>query len=386
MIINTPNIITNNDTYIGYDKVNCDVNCEQKYKKVKSKKKAKKSSFKFKCHYCKFDTNNRKDYKRHLSTKKHKNKEKMAPAVYTCICGNYYKHKSGLSRHKKKCASFHKKKMIDMVNMYKKTHNDFNKKRHQKKGTTLFSETPDFENSTDEDSEPENEKIENEKIENEKIENDGEKDSDISLKKILLMQIKQQNDTIELLKQSIDTTKQMMPKIGNNNNNTISINVFLNEQCKNAMNLTDFIKKMNVSIEDLEYSRDNGFVEGVTNIFTKQLHDLKPTERPFHCTDSKRLQFYVKDDDKWEKDKNGEKIDKTIYNIKMKQAKKLSEWEKLHPNYTSNPNLLNEWQNILNSMTEDTSNDSGTKMKTALKRNMAEKINFKAAAVIKTDN
>tara|TARA_Y100000813_G_scaffold83118_1_gene58862 strand:- start:33 stop:1163 length:1131 start_codon:yes stop_codon:yes gene_type:complete len=376
MIINTPIIITNSETENCQDKVTCNVKGEQKNKKVKSKKKAKKSSFKFKCHYCKFYTNNRKDYKRHVSTKKHKKKEEMAPTVYTCVCGNYYKHMSGLSRHKKKCALFYKKKMIDMVNMYEKTHNDFIKKRHQKKGTTLFSETPDFENSTDEDSEPENEKIEN----------DGEKDDDISLKEILLLQIKQQNDTIELLKQSIDTTKQMMPKIGNNNNNTISINVFLNEQCKNAMNLTDFIKKMNVSIEDLEYSRDNGFVEGVTNIFTKQLHDLKPTERPFHCTDSKRLQFYVKDDDKWEKDKNGEKIDKTIYNIKMKQAKKLSEWEKLHPNYTSDPKLLNEWQNILNSMTEDTSNDSGTKMKTALKRNMAEKINFKEAAVIKTDN
>ena len=89
----------------------------------------------------------------------------------------------------------------------------------------------------------------------------------------------------------------MSKNVGNNNNNTISINLFLNENCKNAMNLTDFIQNMNVSLEDLEFSKDNGFVKGVTNIFTKQLQDLDPTERPIHCSDKKRLQFYVKEED-----------------------------------------------------------------------------------------
>ena len=111
-----------------------------------------------------------------------------------------------------------------------------------------------------------------------------------------MQQLKQQNETIELLKKSIDTNSKMMPKIGNNNNNTISINVFLNEQCKDAMNLTDFIENLQISLEDLNYSKDNGFVEGVSHIFAKQLQDLKPTERPIHCSDRKRLQFYVKDE------------------------------------------------------------------------------------------
>lgn len=381
MITKTSKNGNHNNTDFSYKKSTCDDIPKHNSKKVKNKKgvkNKKNQSFKFKCKICKFYTNNRKDYKRHMNTKKHMKMEEMTPTHFTCLCGNSYKHKSGLSRHKKKCELCNNTKMNDMVNIYHFISNfekDVPKKRHQKKGTTLFSEDPEFENT------------ENQNLyqTNEKKENDGEKEEDISLKEILMMQLKQQNDTIELLKQSIDTNKQMMPKIGNNNNNTISINVFLNEQCKNAMNLTDFIKKMNVSIEDLEYSRDNGFVEGVTNIFAKQLHDLKPTERPFHCTDKKRLQFYVKDDDKWEKDNNGEKIDKTIYNIKMKQAKKLSEWEKLHPNYTSDPKLLDEWQNMLNSMTEDTSNESGIKIKTALKRNMAEKINFKEATIDKID-
>ena len=80
----------------------------------------------------------------------------------------------------------------------------------------------------------------------------------------------------------MQTTQEMSKNVGNNNNNTISINLFLNENCKNAMNLTDFIQNMNVSLEDLEFSKDNGFVKGVTNIFTKQLQDLDPTERPIH--------------------------------------------------------------------------------------------------------
>ena len=379
MIKKTSKNGNHNDTDTYLNKSSCDDMSQQKSKRVKTSKRVKKKnnqSFKFKCKICKFYTNNRKDYKRHMDTKKHMKMEKMTPNHYECICGNTYKHQSGLSRHKKKCIIFYNTQITDIDNnyhCYPEIQKKAPKKRHQKKGTTLFSGDPEIENR-------ENQKLDQP---NKKLEKEGDKEDDISLKDILLMQLKQQNDTIELLKQSIDTNKQMMPKIGNNNNNTISINVFLNEQCKNAMNLTDFINKMNVSIEDLEYSRDNGFVEGVTNIFAKQLHDLKPTERPFHCTDKKRLQFYVKDDDKWEKDNNGEKIDKTIYNIKMKQAKKLSEWEKLHPNYTSDPKLLDEWQSMLNSMTEDTSNDSSTKIKMALKRNMAEKINFKEATLIK---
>ena len=207
---------------------------------------------------------------------------------------------------------------------------------------------------------------------------------DFSLKDILMQQLKQQNETIELLKQSIETNTKMIPKIGNNNNNTISINLFLNEQCKNAMNLTDFINQVHVSLEDLQYSKNNGFVEGVTNIFAKQLKDLKPTERPIHCSDKKRLQFYVKEDNKWSKDSNNEKIDETIYNIKMKQTSKLTDWEKLHPNYVQDPKLLNEWQQILNSMTEETGQRD--KIKEKLKRNIAEHIQIKQALTDVNEN
>jgi poly-D-alanine transfer protein DltD len=173
----------------------------------------------------------------------------------------------------------------------------------------------------------------------------------------------------------------MIPKIGNNNNNTISINLFLNQECKNAMNLTDFIDQLQVSLEDLNYSKNNGFVAGVTNIFTKQLKDMDPKDRPIHCSDSKRLQFYIKDDDKWAKDNNSHKIDQTIHNIKLKQTYKLTEWEKLHPNYQNSPESLHEWQMILAIMTEDNTSENPGKIKTALKRNIADAIPLKDAMV-----
>ena len=309
--------------------------------------KSAKIRKKYHCKSCDYITCDKKDWNKHLLTRKHKktqNPDKIIKNVeFICkFCEKGYKYKSGLSRHKKKCK-------INPENFCGKNGNVTQKlpsEANLKKGTTLF-------------------------------EKKEKQDDDISLKELLMQQLKQQNDTIELLKQSIETNTKMMPKIGNNNNNTISINVFLNEQCKNAMNLTDFINQVQVSLEDLQYSKNNGFIEGVTNIFAKQLQDLKPTERPIHCSDKKRLQFYVKDDDKWSKDSNNEKIDETIYNIKMKQTKTLTEWEKLHPNYSQDPKLLNEWQQMLNNMTEDIGQSD--KVKEKLKRNIAEHIQIKEA-------
>ena len=196
-------------------------------------------------------------------------------------------------------------------------------------------------------------------------------------------QQKQMSETIGLLKESIKANANMIPKIGNNNNNTISINVFLNQECKNAMNLTDFIDQLYVSLDDLDYSKNNGFIAGVTNIFTKQLKDMDPKDRPIHCSDSKRLQFYVKDDDKWGKDANNTQIDKTISNIKLKQTCKLSDWEDLHPNYLNSPEQLYEWQMMFASMTEDVTSDNPDKLKTALKRNIADHTQLKEAMIKK---
>ena len=108
------------------------------------------------------------------------------------------------------------------------------------------------------------------------------------LLEIIKTQQKQLNQSHKLIDQWI--IKETVPRIGNNNNN-ISINVYLNEKCKNAMNLTDFVDKINVSLEDLVYTQQHGYIQGITNIFTKQLKDLSPNERPIHCCDKKDYNF-----------------------------------------------------------------------------------------------
>lgn len=303
-------------------------------------KKSLNPHHKFICVKCNYSTNSKKDYNKHCTTKKHKkshNKEKNIEIVdFPCpYCGKIYKFRSGVSRHKKKC-KYINIKTVEKDNIDTKLSLKDNKLSSSKKEilTDLFQE-----------------------------------------------QQKQMNETINLLKESIKTNANMIPKIGNNNNNTISINLFLNQECKNAMNLTDFIEQLQVSLEDLDYSKNNGFVAGVTNIFTKQLKDMDPKDRPIHCSDSKRLQFYIKDDDKWAKDNNSHKIDQTINNIKLKQTYKLTEWEKLHPNYQNSPELLHEWQMMLASMTEDVTSVNPDKIKTALKRNIADHTQLKDAMI-----
>ena len=133
---------------------------------------------------------------------------------------------------------------------------------------------------------------------------------------------KPQTSTNSLTNELVETIGKIAGNNNCNNTNNISINMYLNEQCKNAMNLEDFVRNITVSLQDLDYSKQNGYAKGIANIFMKQLADLEPTERPIHCSDKKRLQFYVKDDDKWEKDKDNIKLTTSIKSVGMEQVKK----------------------------------------------------------------
>ena len=95
---------------------------------------------------------------------------------------------------------------------------------------------------------------------------------------------------------------KLLPNIGThitNNINEMTINVFLNDYCKDAMNMTDFLNKINFTVDDLNYTNANGYLKGITNIFVKNLSELPITERPIHCSDRKKLEFYVKDENTW---------------------------------------------------------------------------------------
>lgn len=307
----------------------------------------------FICYFCDYITRDKHDFNRHEKTKKHakniaKNllngNKKTAVVENQCkFCKNTYKHKSGLSRHKKKC----KKNPKNMLNLPGKTEK-----------VTMLGESQIKKKS---DLVPDNSVL-------------------FEFVKQQKEQLELQNKTIELLKESIQTNNDMIPKIGNNNNNTISINVFLNEKCKDAMNLTDFVQNIQVSLEDLNFSTQNGFAKGITNIVTKQLKDLSPTERPMHCSNNEKLQFYVKDENKWEKDDDDQKFDNIINKMRLKQIQALGVWEKRHPNWKDDPEKYNHWQMVVtNIMGSPQEPEIFDQQREEIKKSLAEKVSMKDA-------
>lgn len=183
----------------------------------------------------------------------------------------------------------------------------------------------------------------------------------------------------DLLEKIVNQNKKLIPMVGNNNNNKISINVFLNEHCKNAMNMTDFIEGINVSLDDLNYTNENGYVKGISNIFVKHLTDMKITERPIHCSDKKRLKFYIKDENKWGKDESHEKINKTIQDITIKQIKKVREWETEHPDYMKDAELQKEWLNMIREIMGGSEGGEREKNNESIKKELSDNVAVKDA-------
>ena len=303
-------------------------------------KNPKKNPKKYYCKKCDFLTSNKKDFNRHLLTRKHKmdnmdkkwiTKKNPKANCYECsVCGKKYKYASGLSKHKKKCVA--SSLVGGKVDVQSTT-----------SSTDVVDAVIDFEK-------------------------ESLKQEVAELKTIMEKILNNQDKTNEENKIRDAYFKDIIPKIGNTYNNAMSINIYLNEKCKDAMNLTDFVENVNVSLEDLLYTKNHGFVKGISNIFVKQLQDMPVTQRPIHCSDKKRLQFYVKDADKWEKDKSHKKIDKTIDEITYKQIKKVKLWEQQHPNYLEDDKLLIEWQTMIKNITN--SNMTLEKEKSCIKKEL----------------
>lgn len=296
---------------------------------------SQKSSKNYHCKKCDYITSNKYDYKKHLSTAKHKKDNKRITndnnnsIIFSCAnCGKKYKFRSGLSRHKKKCLVY-----------FEQSVQKFKLKKSQKNATTLYGTNLK---------------------------------SFAELTKALTMQG-------ELIEKLVNTQKDMIPKLGNNNNNKIAINVFLNKHCKRAMNIGDFIDNIKISLEDLEYTNEHGYVKGISNIFTKNLTDLKATERPIHCSDSKRLHFYVKDENKWIRDNENKKINNTIQEITRKQIIKLKQWEDAHPNYLNNNSLYIEWQTMVQKLMGGDTIQTQAKNTDNIKKTISQKVNIKEA-------
>ena len=158
-------------------------------------------------------------------------------------------------------------------------------------------------------------------------------------KELIILLLKQnnelQNKVIEICKNS-SINNSHNNNITNSHNKAFNLNFFLNETCKNAMNITDFVDSIKLQLSDLENVGKIGYVEGLSKIIIKNLNALDVTERPVHCSDSKRDTMYVKDEDKWEKEnENNHKVLKAIEDIANKNSKMVKEWKSKNPECAS---------------------------------------------------
>jgi len=119
----------------------------------------------------------------------------------------------------------------------------------------------------------------------------------------------------------------------NSHNKAFNLNFFLNETCKDAMNIMDFVESIQFQLSDLEKMGEIGYVEGISNIIVKNLNALDVSQRPVHCTDKKRETIYIKDQDKWEKDDEQKKIRKVIKKVANKNAMLIQQFKEKHPDY-----------------------------------------------------
>jgi hypothetical protein len=258
-------------------------------------KKAQKNANNFVCENCNFKCSKPYDYKRHLSTQKHimittgTKKSEEPIDKFACDCGRVYQYRSGLCRHKQTCS-------------YK-----------------MPNETPNYEN-------------------NSLIEYHSNEESNLT--KVILELVRENKDFKNMLIEQHKTMIEIAQKtsITNNSNNTNSnnkqfnLNFFLNEQCKNAINLSEFVENVKLSLTELENVADMGYVDGVTQIFMNGLKDMDIYTRPLHCTDIKREIMHVRENNTWIKDTPDQaKIKSAIRRIAFRNIQQISEWNKLHP-------------------------------------------------------
>jgi hypothetical protein len=194
------------------------------------------------------------------------------------------------------------------------------------------------------------------------------------------MMIEQTKNMVEIAKNSGNNNNNTTSNIVNNNN--FNLNLFLNETCKNAMNIMDFVNQLQVGINDLEETGRLGFSEGIAKIFVNGLKQMDVSDRPIHCSDSKREIVYIKDKNQW----NKESEDKTlltnaIKHVACKNMKQISEWTKDHPEYNDSTSKQNDkylkivCESMSGSSKEETSKNYNKIIKSIIKETIIDKNN-----------
>jgi len=250
-------------------------------------KKFKKSSALFECSHCDYTTVRQSQYDRHTLTAKHKRitmdnemDNGLVQDHYQCQCGKTYNYLSGLCKHKKKC-----KGAEDI-----ETYQALDKPTDADLIVQLIKQNQDFKD----------------------------------------LIIEQNKTIVEAIKHNNITTNNN--NTINSHNKTFNLHVFLNEDCKDAMNITDFVDSIKFQLADLEHMGKVGYVDGISNIILKNLKALDITKRPVHCTDQKRETIYIKDAGVWTKeDEDNKNVRKLIKKVAFRNSKCLSLFKEKYP-------------------------------------------------------
>ena len=254
---------------------------------------------KFCCEKCDYTSCSVSNYKKHLLTRKHilnaSLNENYSPDFVCDVCNRKYKNRNGLWYHRKKCSQDSIQNEIICIS-----------------------------------------------VENDDISASSVKSEEHGYKEMFLSMV-QEN------KEMRKTIQDLIPRIGDNvtnmyqtnttNHNHFNMNIFLNNQCKNAVNLVDFVQSLQLEMEDLENNGKYGFVEGMSKIFIRGLQELDVYKRPIHCSDGKRETLYVKENDVWNRESEDYKnIKNAIVKIKRKNLKKMVEWIQENPDIIDGDN------------------------------------------------
>jgi len=279
----------------------------------------------FCCNLCDFNTSNKKDFTRHNNTIKHKNKIIQSESInfsqnypkHSCTsCGKVYKDNSGLWRHKKKCTN------ITIQDLH-------NEEKQQQLVEYLLKENSEF-------------------------------------KQMMLEQNKQM---IELAKNAGHNTNiHNTTNNTHNNNQSFNLQFFLNETCKDAMNIMDFVSQLQIGSKDLEETGRIGFANGISKIFINGLKQINISDRPIHCSDMKRETLYIKNNNEWNKEDEDKKLlTNAIKHVAHKGIRQISVWTKEHPGFNDPESKVNDRylkivSESMSGSTEDETNKNYTKI------------------------
>ena len=259
------------------------------------------------CNKCQYKCSKKNDFDKHLLTLKHnaqKCSQKVAP--FNCDCGKIYKHKQSLMRHKDKCTFIEFKEESSLI-----------------------------------------------------VKNDDNLETNEELKKLVCKLITENNEIRNtILKENSELRAQvseLIPKVGSNNtlNQKFNIQVFLNEKCKDAVCIKDFIASLQVGLADLDLSRTKGLSYSIANMMVSGLKQLNINERPIHCADKQKEILYVKDEESWEQDKDNALINKSIEKMAEKQRRSINKWIEAHPNWETSETESKEYMQMVQNLMKD---------------------------------